>query len=522
MTALLLWAGLAHAGVRRFAVIVGNNEGEAANRTLYFAEQDAKKVDALLTTLGGVDGGDRTLLLGRTRNELLHAMADVRGPIADARAAGDQTVLYFYYSGHADDRQLQLGRSWVTWPELEALLTQSGADVRVAFVDACQSGTLTRSKGGTMAPGFVFDVAERLDSTGTVIITSSTGDEASQESNEIGGSYFTHFLASALSGTADEDGDGRVSLGETYRYVYHETVYRTSSTRGGAQHPTYEWDLAGSGDVILTELERAGSTLVFPANNAGTFAIFDVDRRMFVAEVQVGSGERRVSVRPGRYQIQERFPTWLAVADLTLQAHDTVAVTTDRFRRGEYEDDVAKGAISAEIRRAKLPRVAVHGMIGGRGFLDSTFQAEYFPSSPSAGVEVRFNYRDNRYWSLDLDGGAGAGELSIPDVSYAVPVTVGSATFALGLGFETNPTWFQLGGGLHLEAVALTRTFPDSDVDPQALFTIAPGGQFWLGWHPGRFELELQLRSHWLPYLVEGRDQGLADSELLLGIGYRF
>lgn len=521
--ALLLLIAEAEAGVRRFAVILGNNEGATANRTLFFAEQDAKKVEALLTTMGSVDTADRKMLLGRTRADLLKTMTDLRVPIAAARAAGDQTVLYFYYSGHADQAQLQLGRTWVTWEELEDLLGRSGADVRVAFVDACQSGQLTtRTKGGTMAPGFVFDVAERLDSSGTVIITSSTGDEASQESNEIGGSYFTHFLASALSGTADEDDDGRVSLGEAYRYVYHETVYRTSSTKGGAQHPTYQWDLAGSGDIVLTELERAGSTLTFPVTNPGTYAVFDVDRRMFVAEVEVSTAERRLSVRPGRYQVQRRLPTYLAVLDVNVPSHGSVIVTQDRFRRGEYEDDVAKGAIDATIRRAGLPVLSLHAVMGGRGFLDQEISDEYLPPSPAAGVEARWNWRDHRYFTLDLMGGYGFGNLTIPDLSYEVPVTIGSGTVGAGFGFATDARAFQVGGGLHLEGVWMQRSFPGQGIDPQSLFTIAPGGQVWVGWHPGRFEMELSMRTHWLPYVVDGRDRGLVSNELLLGFGYRF
>jgi hypothetical protein len=473
--------------------------------------------------MGSVDTADRKLLLGRARNDLLKTMVDLRVPIAAAHAAGDQTVLYFYYSGHADQTQLQLGRTWVTWTELEDLLERSGADVRVAFVDACQSGALTtRTKGGTMAPGFVFDVAERLDSSGSVIITSSTDDEASQESNEIGGSYFTHFLASALSGTADEDDDGRVSLGEAYRYVYHETVYRTSTTRGGAQHPTYQWDLAGSGDIVLTELERAGSTLVFPATSPGTYAVFDVDRRMFVAEVEVAGADRRLSVRPGRYQVQKRLPTWLAVMDTTVPAHGSITVAADRFRRGEYEDDVAKGSIDATIRRASLPILSMHAVLGGRGFLDKDVADQFFPTSPSAGVEARWNWRDHRYLTVDVLGGYTAGELTLPDLQYAVPVTVGSGTFGVGFGYATSQTAFQFGGGLHLEGVWLSRSFPGQGIDAQSLFTIAPGGQVWLGWHPGRFEMELSMRTHWLPYVVDGRDRGLVSNELLLGFGYRF
>ena len=393
--------------VRRFAVIVGNNEGFAGSQSLYFAEQDAKKMKNVLTTLGGVEEGDVRLLLGRNRNELLTTLGLLRTPITDAKLRGDETVLYFYYSGHGDKDQLQLGRTWVTWDELTELLEKSGAHVRVAFVDACQSGSMTRQKGGTMAESFVGEVSERLDWRGSYFMTSSAGDESSQESNEIGGSYFTHFLASALAGTGDVDGDGKVTLNEAYDTVYQETVYRTSTTRGGAQHPMQDSSLSGSGDLVVTELDRPGGTLIFPGDNVGTYAVFDVDRRMFVAEVDVGGSERRLSVRPGHYLVQRRFPTHLAVADVSVGKGASTRVLPTSFRALEYEDDVAKGSVAKVIREGNLPKVSIRGILGGRGFGPEA-QAQYFPSTPAAGVDARLHWRDGRWASCSSASCRGA------------------------------------------------------------------------------------------------------------------
>lgn len=516
---LLSLLSVASAAVLRWAVLVANNEGFADTRPLYFAEADAKKMKNILLSIGGVEEGDIRLLLAKNRFDLLRTLADVRGPIAEARARGDQTVLYFYYSGHADADQLQLGRSAVSWGELQELLERSGADVRIAFVDACQSGAMT--KGGTLAPSFVFDVSERLDSAGTVILTSSTADEASQESNEVGGSYFTHFLASALTGGADEDFDGRVTLSEAYRYVYHETVLRTAATRGGAQHPSYDWQLSGTGDVVLTEMERAQATLVFPATNPGTFAVFDSERRMFVAEVEVFDQDRRLSLRTGEYLIQRRFPTHLAVAELRLPA-GTTTLQDDAFRPLEYEDDVAKGAINATIRQAKLPKLALGFNIGGLGFSDETVKAAYFPDSPLIGLEARFLWRDARWASFDVQTGATGADLVVEGLPYTIPTQQLTATAGGALGVATRPARFRLGGGIRIEGIYLQRTFPGQSVADQRLFTVAPGLAGFVGWYPGRTTVHAQLRSHYLPYLLDDRDLGLGYSSLLLGFGYRF
>lgn len=522
MIPTLLLAAAALAEVQRFAVVVGNNEGFTASRPLYFAELDAKKMRSILTTLGDVEEGDVRLLLGRNRSELLTTLGALRTPISEAKARGDQTVLYFYYSGHGDGEQLQLGRTWLTYPELEELLERSGADVRVAFVDACQSGALTRTKGGTKAPSFMLDASESLTYEGSVFITSSSGDEASQESDEIGGSYFTHFLASALSGTGDADGDGRVTLSETYQYVYHETLYRTASTRGGPQHPWTENKLTGAGDLVLTELDRAGSTLIFSAEHIGSFAVFDVDRRMFVAEVDVRGVDRRLSLRSGRYLVQRRYPTHLAVADVSLSKGGSVRLGAPAFRALEYEDDIAKGAVEKVIREGNLPRVSVRTLLGGRGFGEDAVQQQYFPGTPTAGAEARLHWRDGRWASVDLLAGTGYGELTFAELPYTVPVVLNTGALGIGAGYATRMAPFRIGGGLHLQGIWLQRSFPGSEGDDQSLFTVAPGLMAWTGWYPRRFELELALRTHYLPYVVDGRDQGMSYSELVLAVGYRF
>lgn len=518
----LLALQLALADVRRWAVVVGNNEGFPSAEPLYFAELDAKKVELLLTSQGGVARGDLRVLLGRGRNDVVQTLIALQEPIARARAAGEQTALFFYYSGHADAEQLQLGRTGLAWKELERLLDDSGADVRVAFVDACQSGALTRTKGGTLGPGFVFDVSERLDAAGSVFITSSTDDESSQESNAIGGSYFTHFLASALAGAADDDRDGRVTLAETYRYVYHQTVYETASTRGGTQHPTYEWKLSGTGDVVLTWLDRGGGQLVFPATNPGTFAVFDTDRKLFVAEINVSDADRRLTLPPGHYLVQQRFPTWLAVAKVAIAGRQSFTLQPAQFSRFEYENDLAKGSVDRVVARARLPRLSARLGAGARSFADAEVATAYFPATPAAGAELRLDWRTGQWVSVDLFGGSDRGELVVDGLDWTVPARISMVTGGAGMGWATRPAPWRAGAGLHLDVVWIARDFPDLGLERQELVTVAPGLLLFGGWYPGRFELEAQLRGSHLPYQLDDRERGMGLNSFLLLTGYRF
>ncbi|MCP4448771.1 MAG: hypothetical protein GY811_26070 [Myxococcales bacterium] len=96
---------------------------------------------------------------------------------------------------------------------------------------------------------------------GYALIASSSATELAQESDRIASSFFTHYFVSGLRGGADSNRDGRVTPNEAYQYAFDETVTRTESTQAGAQHPAYNMHLAGTGDVVMTDLRATSATL---------------------------------------------------------------------------------------------------------------------------------------------------------------------------------------------------------------------------------------------------------------------
>lgn len=492
---LLALSGSAEAAVVRMAFLVGNNEGATTSSPLYFAENDAEKVADVLIDVGGYAEDDVKLALGLRKSQMLTDFGAIKRDIADAKASGDDVVLFFYYSGHATDDGLQLGPTVLGYDELDTLLERSGADVRMAFLDACQSGTATRRKGGTMAPSFVFDVTERLAAEGTVIVTSSSSDEASQESDEIGGSYFTHYLVSGLAGAADEDYDQRVTLSEVYDYVYIQTIIGTAQSALGTQHPTFEWDLSGEGDVILADLEPAASGLLFPSHLIGTFAVFDLGRSTFVGEVTAGDGDRKLAVRPGRYLVQVRRPTHLYVAEVKVPRDGVVDLSTATFEAVEYENDTAKGEVEKRVRQARRPDTSIKVLAGVGGPTAPKISAQYLPPAPMAGLGYRGSGKRG-FWGLDMLAGGGPGQITVPELVTAIDVSTFWTTIGVSAGYQ-SPEWYglQWGGGVRGEVLYINRSFPFDDTPDQSLVTFAPGGVWFAGWHPGRFMLELEWHS---------------------------
>ncbi|MCB9759256.1 MAG: caspase family protein [Alphaproteobacteria bacterium] len=518
-------SGVAEAGVQRFAMLVANNEGALSGEELVFAEDDARKMEAVLVTNGGYDRDHVRVLTGDRRADVLQEFGDLRHEIEVAQAHGDQTIFLFYYSGHADDDGLQLGRTRLEYEELERMLDNSGAEVRLAFLDACSSGQMTRRKGGTLAPSFVFDVSERLNTSGSVIITSSSGDEASQESDVIGGSVFTYYLVGGMSGLADDNRDDKVTLSEAYNYVYNATVSETADSRLGTQHPTFEWDLAGEGDVVLTDLDPARSGLRFPATMTGTYAVFDKDRKMFVGEVTAGGGDRRLAVRPGVYLIQVRYPTHLSVAELRVGADAEVDVSGATFEAVDYRDDVAKGSIDRQVRAARRPDSSVRMLFGAAGPTNPDVAAQYLPPAGVAGLSYRMDWRKGQWFSVDLLGGAGAGDIAIPGVTtQTIPARSATTTLGAQAGYA-SPEWkgLQAGGGVRGAVTWWGRTTYESGVNhDQYLTAISPGLMWFAGWHPGRFVLDIEWHRNFVPYQLDSGAPIFGTREVLLGVGMKW
>lgn len=334
--------GQASAGdLRRFALIIGANDGGPARELLQYAERDASAVRAVLEQLGGVESRDVLTLSQPNGRALASAFEAVRARVVEARRAGDRTEVVFYYSGHSDDGGLLLGRERIGYPELRRELDQLEADVRIAILDSCASGAFTRLKGGKRRAPFLFDGSTRV--TGHAFLTSSSASEAAQESDRIGGSFFTHYLVSGLRGAADASGDRKITLTEAYRFAFDETLARTAQTKFGSQHPSYEIRLAGTGDLVMTDLRATSAELVLDESVEGRVFAWDA-QRVLALEVYKGPRKRLVlALPPGVYRLElareQQF--YEARANAVAGASQTVGAAA--FRPVEREATLARG-----------------------------------------------------------------------------------------------------------------------------------------------------------------------------------
>jgi hypothetical protein len=523
---ILLAAGIAFAGdagdpvvadTVRVGVFVGNDVGHTGEASLIFASKDAAKMRDVFTAWGGIAPDDAVLLVDQPARNVQSALIVARQRVADAHAAGHRAEVVFYYSGHGDQDGLHLGETTIADDTLRAWLEATGADVRLAFLDSCRSGGVVRAKGGVRGPSYAFAVQVE-DVKGTAFVTSSASTEFSQESEELGGGFFTHYLATALAGAADADHDGGVTLDEAYAWVHGETVFGTREA-AGVQTPAFDFDLSGSGQVRLTRFEAANAWIEFPGGLDGTYAVWDDARKRFVAEV-IGAEPTKIAVHAGVYDVDHRMPGWVDEARYVVAAGSTTAVTEDDFASVAYDDTAARGAIEKEVRQASRPDLEAELLVGGRGFAaTSVYATQYFPTHPIAGGALRFRFHNGMYLELDSLAGQGSGALVLQQQQIPVIVTTwtGGATLGLATSFWR---FFDAGFGARGESVWMGRTFPDAAVEPQSGVNVSPGLQVFGGLHAGHLQGRLTFNGQFLPVAWDG-NRPQAYGELLLSAGLR-
>ncbi|HEY7374805.1 MAG TPA: caspase family protein, partial [Polyangia bacterium] len=512
-------AARAQAGLRRFAIVAGNDSGGGDTRALLYAGADARKVYDILTRLGGVRGEDATLLIGASASQLLSALVAAEMQAAEAKRHGEQTALFFYYSGHAKDGSLRLGETRLPIEGIKARIASAQFDVRIAILDSCKSGAImgasTRTKGARKAPAFEIQADSPRDAKGMVILTSSTSDEDSQESDAIGGSYFSHHLASGLLGGADRSGDGRVTLFEAYAYAYDRTVADTAESAAGAQHPTFSYDLAGNGDLVLTDVAVRHEGVYLP-REAPSGVYFLVDGKGFVAaEISKADGaDRRVALAPGHYRVKRRLPDRLRVGDVDVPRGQMVALAEARLRDAPFSDDPVKGAGRVDLTS--------RWSLGAGATYQSVFAApsgaSLFPPTGMLAVDLSLRNFLRRDWVWSLDVAAGSTDGVVSNVGAPFKFSEVSLASSLTVEWPGRTVTPFIGGRLAM--LLMGRRFTDDIYPAQFFSTLSPG---LVGGAAFRIMQNTSLiargRLHYLLYNID-EDRSLGYWELAAMVSY--
>ncbi|MEO1483072.1 MAG: caspase family protein [Myxococcota bacterium] len=516
-------APLSARGENRVALLVAHPFGGEGLLPLRYTSNDLERMREVLETLGDFDTVVQSY--GEDADAVVQRFYEARESLR-----GSDDIFVFYYSGHAKDGELRLGETRLPLTEVNDLIAESGAALRIGLLDSCRSGGITRLKGVQKGAPVPIRVDEAVTQNGTVLITASSDNEDAQESDAIQGSFFTHYVTSGLRGAADENLDGDVTLAEAYSYAYAYTVSRTIGSRGGVQHPTYKFDLRGAGDVVLTRPASPPSAIVFPAAVAGSFIVFDTERKVVVAEIEKASGQpARLGVVPGSYVVKKRERDHMKLAQVTVRSKGEARVDPAAMERVAFEDDYAKGAtvsVADVLTGPTEMRLSV-GLVS-QTFLSSPVRNELLPNMTLLALTWDIDNALRRNVGLALDvalGGSGPRQLATEDpflgrIEYDSTVSQIAAGAALTARTRLYRDWLTGHGSVRLGIIRIGREFNDGSGAPQALSTFTPGlGAVVKAQLADWLSLGVQLRLHYMFFnLDENRSLTFLDGGGLLSI----
>jgi hypothetical protein len=443
LVSIVLMPGVARAAsLQRYVLVVGANFGGADRPRLQYAITDAERFARVMVELGGVSAANQIVLKEPKLRELLDALDTlslrVRESVRLGAADDSRTEIILYYSGHADEKGLLLGEDRYSYRSLRDRLDLIPADVRIAVLDACASGAFTRLKGGRARPAFLVDQSANM--RGHAFLTSSAATEAAQESDRIRASYFTHYLVSGLRGGADVSADGRITLNEAYQFAFSETLGRTVDTKGGPQHPSYDINISGTGDIVMTDVRQMSATLVLGEELDGRFFIRNSANELIV-ELYKPYGRRiELGVAPGAYDVRIEREKSIRTAKTQVADGATVELDPKQFTATTGEPTRTRGDVDV-FRYA----------VGGRNRLDlrigmwRTDGSSDTAPSVAAGVDaldVLGGLQYTRYLKEDLAVTFGADAVAL-QVGTAATVNAAfageAAIVALPVGVRWNP-----------------------------------------------------------------------------------
>jgi hypothetical protein len=345
---LLLWGTLCNVAVAaepaKVAIVVGANRAPTDRAPLRYAHEDARRVADVLSAMAAFDKDSIRVMLDPHPVELL-AMLDRE--LAAAASRPGPTLLFFYFSGHADDRAIFPAGEALPFAQLKSRLEDPRAQLRIGLIDSCRGGSWTGSKGLSKVEPFDVEGAHQLAEEGSVLIASSSGRENAHETEALGGSFFTHYWNAGLRGAADRSGDGVVSLNEAFEYARSLTIRNTALAGQPPQHPSFQMRLSGRRDFPLVALAKQRTTLLFE-QTAGPVEFVRLSDGLVVVESTPGARWLRLGLTSGNYLVRRRTKDGVSARVVALSAGGVTTLSEKQLEHATLSAGAVKDADALE------------------------------------------------------------------------------------------------------------------------------------------------------------------------------
>lgn len=203
------------AAAKTYIVCVGISDYPGERNDLYLCAKDARTMQWLFDKNGDAE----TTVLTDREATVSNISAAMRRLYAKA---GKKDAVAIFYSGHGNAGSLECRDGELTYDEVCRIFEESKAQRRFAFINACFSGTLRRTR----------DLAA-LNKKGVMFFMSSRSGEYTLEDSFMRNGIFTAYLQQGLRGSADTDRNRKITARELFEYVSQKVREKTDDR----QHP---------------------------------------------------------------------------------------------------------------------------------------------------------------------------------------------------------------------------------------------------------------------------------------------
>lgn len=384
--------------IKRFVIAVGANSGGKERVHLRYAVSDAEAILQVFQELGGVTKEDTLFLKDPDTRTLFTEMGKFQAAVEKSREKNSRVEYIFYYSGHSDDEHILLGEEKVSYKDLRETIESVSSDVRIAILDSCASGAFTRIKGGKKRLPFLMDSA--YDMRGYAVLTSSSSSEASQESDLIKGSFFTHYLISGMRGAADLSQDGRVTLSEAYQFAFDETLTQTTKTVSGPQHPHNHIQMSGTGDVVMSDIRKASTVLILGEDLFGRIFIHDKNDRLVVELTKPAGRKIELGLEEGTYRLINIPEEAVFEVKIELRPGTDFEMTPSQFNKTDLAYTTPRGDRAQRVQR----HTVLQGKSKYRFFVDLMSKSTSMYGEYGLLMGAHFGVTINRVFSVGVGG----------------------------------------------------------------------------------------------------------------------
>ncbi len=269
-----------HKPSQKWALLIGVNDYAYLNK-LKFCATDVQKLESQLLEAGFAKDQITLLNDSATDRKYIPSKTNIETQIdLICKMAEEGDVILLAFSGHGLERRGHgflcpqdakvdgTGDSLISIDWVYQKLGKSKASLRLMVVDACREEIepdSTRGAGDLVKDATQFVEQLATVPKGTVLLNSCGPGEFAREDKRLSQGVFSHFLVQGLSGAADENGDGVVTVGELAKYTSRETKKYVARQYAYSQIPYVKQDAeVGALDYDIGRVKKTALASVQP------------------------------------------------------------------------------------------------------------------------------------------------------------------------------------------------------------------------------------------------------------------